>query len=143
MSPAHKVKIQSLPADWIMTNSSSEENLLALFRNQNSPDLVLSLRVDKLERFPSKKPSLVKYIRYYTKKYPRAGLEIINNPKKSIFGHYAKVNLVHKDKDTGSQQTILWHPDNKAFIFTCSGKRENLQRYTKMCSDIISRLKWL
>ena len=68
MSPSHKIKIREIPKEWIMTNASEEENLLAQFRHKEHKDLVLSLRVDNLERFPSESPSLKKYVYYYSKK---------------------------------------------------------------------------
>jgi hypothetical protein len=143
MSPSHKIKIREIPKEWILTNASEEENLLAQFRHKEHKDLVLSLRVDNLERFPSDSPDLKKYIYYYSKKYPRAGLEILNDPKSSIFQHYAQLNLIHKDTAKSTRQTILWHPDKKVFIFSCTGMRGNEKQVKRMCDSIISKIQWM
>lgn len=142
-SPTHKIKINKIPKEWMMTNSSPDENLLAMFRHRENPDLILSLRVDGLERFPSLEPNLRKYVNYYTKKYPRAGLEVLNEPKNSIFKHYALLKVAHKDKPLFSRQTILWHPEKKVFIFTCSGKKGKEEKTSKLCDSIISKIQWL
>lgn len=142
-SPSHKISINKIPKEWMMTNSSPDENLLAMFRHKENPDLVLSLRVDNLERFPSVNPNLRKYVNYYTKKYPRAGLEVLNEPKKSIFKHYAMLKVSHKDKPTASRQTIMWHPAKKVFIFTCSGNKGNEEKTYQLCDSIISKIQWI
>lgn len=142
LSPRHKLGIKNVPKNWVLRAANPEENLIAKFRSLELPDLVLSIRVDALDRFPSKSPNLKKYVLYYAKKYPRAGLEIVNNPKQSIHKGYAYLVSRVQKQNLQSRQTIVWHPDQKAYIFTCSAKIENYEKATKLCDQMINNVQW-
>ena len=142
-SPRHHLAIRKIPAQWVLENQNQEENLIAHFRNQDLPDLILSIRVDDLDRFPSESPNLKKYVSYYTKKYPRAGLQILNDPMKSIMNNnYAYIFSRYENQDLQSRQSILWHPKKKVFIFTCSSKIKNQSKANQLCDEMISKLHW-
>lgn len=141
-SPEYKFTLADIPKAWILTNTDTKQQLAAEFRHQEIPSLVFSVRIDSLDRFPSEAPSLTKYLLYYARRYPKAGLEILNSPKRAIQGHFARLQIRNPESPYRQQQTLIWHPAKRLYIFGCRAKEDEFALGLRHCEELLSGLQW-
>ncbi|MFK8138342.1 MAG: hypothetical protein AB8E15_08285 [Bdellovibrionales bacterium] len=135
---AHKYKLDLQPTEWIKKHYSEEDGSLLLTNSKT--EILASIRVDYLQRFKIKNPSLKRYVRYYTTQMPKFKMNLIGSKRLNKYSYQLRV------KDDSSQkiaiQTIVWRESN-AVILTCNQKSNDWAKLQTQCDGLITSIQWL
>lgn len=104
----------------------------------------LSIRVDPLKdrKEIEGKISLKSYVNYWSKQYPKLGIDILQiNYSKRLGRDMAIIDSRNSSSKIQMRQFVLWNKDN-VVLFTCSDKQSEFNISLTACQEIFTSVKW-
>ena len=104
----------------------------------------MSVRVDPLKdrSVEEGKITLKSYVDYWSKQYPKLGIDILQIQFSKRLGRdLAVIDSRNSNTKIQMRQFVLWNKEN-AVLFTCSDKQNEFNVSLGTCQEIFSSVKW-
>lgn len=117
------------------------KRIAAMFRSphlKNNMRGTMTVRVDELK----KRLPLKKYVKRWTKQYPKFGFDVLGAKKFSLRGQKGYViDLVNRKKERKLRQ-VIFMKGRRAVLMTCRDHMKSFKTTLKQCNQLVKGFQW-